>query len=142
MNIGVGILIVRLLAVNPSLPFLPAVNLDSSLQVRLGSVLELTCTVTPESSSSLDVTGYSWELNEQEIRVMEDSRYQTMKDVTMGKLTIFDVQYTDAGRYRCTVEYSDGGMERSSEQQVMVVSESVNTRAHTHADTHTSCVHI
>ena len=111
--------------------------LDSSLQVGLDSVLQLTCTAT----SSLTVEGFSWNLNGAEIDV-GGSRYQVTQTDNKGSLQIFNVQYADAGRYSCMVEYSDGSKENSMEREVMVVSEYSHPHTHAHAHTHTHLLHL
>ena len=104
--------------------------LDSSLQVGLNFVLQLTCTAT----SSLTVERFSWNLNGAEIDV-GGSRYLATQTGNMGSLQIFNVQYADAGRYSCIAEYSDGSKENSTEREVMVVSEYSQT--HTRTRIHT-----
>ena len=113
--------------------------LDSSLQVGLDSVLQLTCTAT----SSLTVDGFSWNLNGTEIDV-GGSRYLAMRTGNKGSLQIFNVEYADAGRYSCMAEYSDGSKENSTEREVMVVSEysHPHIHAHAHTHTHTYCIYI
>ena len=118
-------------------PLSPTVTLDSSLQVGLNSVLQLTCTAT----SSLTVRGFSWKLNGAEIDV-GDSRYIPTQTDNVGRLQIFNVEYADAGRYLCTAEYSDGTKENSTEREVMVVSEYSHTcTPHTHTHTHMHTTH-